>query len=121
MLALSSGQRKETSSTCVAQGLTDFDIIICLSPSALSLDVTGDLLFVVNPGAEVICNNTIGNLCLNSSDHILLVAAFSALKLVELLSAIHGTVCVEGKLNWPEIALHPDLSITCLITFHTTI
>ncbi len=64
--------------------------------------MTKDILFVVNQGAEVLCNNTLGNLCLDSSDHILLVAAFSALKLVELLSAIHGTVCVEGKLNWPE-------------------
>ncbi len=39
------------------------------------------------------------------------MAVFSALDLAELLSAIHGTVCVEGQLNWPEHKLEPFLRL----------
>ncbi len=87
-------------------------ILLCFclpAPSALSLDATEGFLFALQLGAYVLCNNTLENLCLNSADHILSVAAFSALELVELLSAIHGTLCVEGKLNWPEHNFEPFL------------
>lgn len=71
-------------------------------PSPLNLDATENFLFALNPGAEVLCDNTLENLCLYPLDHILLVAEVSALEHVVYLSAVHGTLCVEGELNWPE-------------------
>ncbi len=62
-----------------------FTDILIYSPDTLAVEPRCDrdsLLFALNPGAEVLCNKNLENLCLNLSDDILLVAEVFALELV---------------------------------------
>lgn len=57
--------------------------------------------------ATELCENALVNTYLTSANRM--VAECSVPELVELPSTIHGTLCVDEKLNWPEHNTEPFL------------